>query len=263
MGAVKKYFKKQFQSSMFKLEYRTASDFYGSCFQSNDSYLPLLVIRGILFFGSIAIVISSIVLTARGGEGGYWPIFLTHWGIAANMICTGIGFAVSLHAYIKQPFGDDFELPWLVKVYWISSNIAIPLSFFITIFYWTLLSGFVSEDGGELEFAINKVLDIFIHAINSVVMFLLLVTARQPVYLLHFYHVVLFALVYLFFSVIYYAAGGTDMFGNPFVYPMLDWSNPGIAVLTGVFSAVLIIILHFLVSFIVVGRDALSRWILN
>ncbi|XP_038207725.1 protein rolling stone-like [Zerene cesonia] len=256
MSAIKKYFKNEFQSSMFKLEYRTTSDFYISCFQTNESVLPSLIIRGILFFGSMAIVISSIVLTAQGGQGGYWPIYLTHWGIAVNMICTGFAFAVSVLAYIKQPYGDDFKLPWLVKVYWVSSNIAIPLSFFITIFYWGFLSG-------ELEFAIDKVLDIFIHAINSVVMLLLLITARQPVYILHFYHVVLFALIYLLFSVIYYAAGGTDMLGNPFVYPMLDWSNPGIAVLTGVFSAVLIIILHFLISLIVVGRNAFSRWILK
>ncbi|CAK1540209.1 unnamed protein product [Leptosia nina] len=261
MGAVKKYFKRQFQTQKFKFEYENGSDFYIGCFQKNKSCIPLLLIRALLFFGSVAIVVSSIVLVAETGKGAFWPIYLTHWGIFLMMVSTGFGFAISLISFLRGPIDTTFKLPWYVTVYWILYNIAVPLALFITVFYWAFLSGLAdSEEAENLEFAPNKALDIFIHAINSVVMMLLLLTARQPVYILHFYNVFGCALIYLFFTVIYWAAGGTDQFGHSFIYPMIDWNNPGVAAIAVVFCAILIIILHVLISFLTAGRDAVAKW---
>ncbi|XP_045495027.1 protein rolling stone-like [Colias croceus] len=260
MGATKKYFKRQFKTQMFKLEYDDASDFYLGCFQKNRSCVPLLLLRALLFFGSVAIVIASIVLTVEAGKGAHWPIYLTHWGLVMMMISTGFGFAISVVTYIKGPIDGTFGLPWYVKAYWVLYNIALPLALFITIFYWVFLAGLAdSEEAAELELAVNEVLDIFIHAINSVVMVLLLLIARQPVFILHFYQVFGFALVYMFFSLIYHFAGGVDQFGLPYIYPVLDWNQPGIAVLAVLFSAILIIIIHFLVALLVQARDAIGK----
>lgn len=35
--------------------------------------------------------------------------------------------------------GAEFVLPWYVKTYWVLHNIAVPIAFLITIFYWTIL----------------------------------------------------------------------------------------------------------------------------
>ncbi|XP_045527872.1 protein rolling stone-like [Pieris brassicae] len=260
MGAIKKYCKKEFQIQKFKFEYDDGEDFCIGCFQQNRSCLPLLIIRGLLFLCSVAIVVSSIVLVSETGKGAFWPIYLTHWGIFLMMVSTGFGFGISLHRYMKGPIDTSFGLPWYIIVYWLLYNVAVPLAVFITVFYWAFLSGLAdSEEVAGLEFAPNKVLDIFIHAINSVVMLLLLLTSRHPMYLLHFYNVFGVALIYMFFSIIYWAAGGTDQFGHTFIYPMLDWEQPAVASIAVVFCAVLIIIVHVIITLLTVARDALGK----
>lgn len=38
-----------------------------------------------------------------------------------------------------------FSLPWYIKVYWALFNATVPMAFFITIYYYSLLAGFVGK----------------------------------------------------------------------------------------------------------------------
>lgn len=105
MSAIKKYFKQQFQPRMFSLDYEDASDFYISAFQRNRSPLPLLCLRGILFFGCICIVLASFILTAIYAFASLWPIYMTHWGLILITLASGFGFGISARAYFKGPIG--------------------------------------------------------------------------------------------------------------------------------------------------------------
>ena len=63
---------------------------------------------------------------------------------------------------------------------------------------------------------------------NSMIMIIDIFITAVPVRWLHFFHAFIYGVIYLIFSVIYWAAGGTDPAGNPFIYPVLDWGgNPG------------------------------------
>ncbi|CAH2102242.1 unnamed protein product [Euphydryas editha] len=255
MGSVKKYFKKQFRHKMFHLKHKNNSDFYLSCFQSSTSALPLLCVRALLFLTCLGIVISSFAVSATYFPYlGMWFIYLTSWGLVLITITSGFGFGVSATIYFKGDPDDSSGLPWYIKVYLVSYSLTIPIAFFITIFYWAFLSS------GDEEYAVNIVMDIFIHAVNSVIMFILLITARQQINLLHFYMPILFAVVYVIFSLIYYFADGRDPFDNPYIYPVLNWNSPGESMITVVFAAVIIVVLHFVVAMITVARDAIGRW---
>ncbi|XP_072941964.1 protein rolling stone-like isoform X2 [Epargyreus clarus] len=183
----------------------------------------------------------------------YWLIYLTHWGIVINTIAAGFGLAVSVRAFIKGTIEGSLGLPWYVKAYWLSLNIATPIALFITIFYWSLLTGL------EQDFAINLTLDIFIHAVNSVLMLALLLIARHPMFLLHFYFSIGIGVIYLIFTLIYYAAGGTDPFGEHTIYPMIDWEYPGQTIGIVLLSALGIVILHGLMVGLSAARDALGK----
>lgn len=51
-------------------------------------------------------------------------------------------------------FSDDgSQLPWYTRTYWIFINIATPIAFFITIFYWIFLADLGT---GELKLNILK-----------------------------------------------------------------------------------------------------------
>ncbi len=66
---------------------------------------------------------------------------------------------------------------------------------------------------------------------NSILVFVDLFIIATPVRLVHVYQTILAGIYYILFSLIYYAAGGTDETGNPYIYDVLDWSDPGAAAL--------------------------------
>ncbi|CAK1602285.1 unnamed protein product [Parnassius mnemosyne] len=251
MGVIKKYFKTQFRFQMFMLKDEDVSDFYLSAFQKNRSTVPLFFIRLIISFGCIGTLIASAMTIT---DFGYWPIFLTHWGLVLNAIAAVLGVIVSARAYLRGPIEAIFGLPWYVKMYWVMTNIATTIALFITVFYWSFLTD-LDED-----YAPNEILDVFIHLVNSILMLALLLSARQPMRLLHFYQPLVVGIIYMIFSIIYYFAGGTNPWTNdPYIYPPLDWSTPGTAVVTVLISMFLITILNAVCAALVVGRDTLGR----
>uniref|UniRef100_A0A2A4JVE8 Protein rolling stone n=1 Tax=Heliothis virescens TaxID=7102 RepID=A0A2A4JVE8_HELVI len=251
-GNVKKYFKKEFQLRMCSLDHEDPSDFCITCWQRNRSVWPLLVIRTLIMIGCVSTVISSFVIMIQDQMGaGHWFIFMTHWGLIMNTVASLLAFGISLTELLR---GEDSTPPMLVKCYWLFYNIAITIAFFITIFYWSLLTDVVEGD-----YAMDPVLDVFIHGINSVLMFCLLVTSRHPHRLMHFYIPLLFGIIYMIFSIIYYFAGGLSPFGTNWIYPMLDWSKPGETVLMVLGTAILIILIHMIVAAMTVSRDALTK----
>ncbi|XP_073958486.1 protein rolling stone-like isoform X2 [Choristoneura fumiferana] len=253
MSAIRTYFKEEAKVQMLVLAHPKPSDFYLSVWQTTRSAVPLLIWRALLFLASLGIVLSSLILYIIDSPNvGYWFIYLTHWGITINTFATGFALAVSVRCYFYGPLSGEFLLPWYVKTYWILYNTAIPLAFLITIFYWSVLYGSAVQE------ELNPGLDIAIHGLNSLVMFGLLMSASQPSRMWHIYQPIQFAFVYVIFGVIYWAAGGTDAKGNKYIYPVIDWSSPGPTIGVVALTGLMLIVLHFMVMGMAVGRDALA-----
>ncbi|CAH0405235.1 unnamed protein product [Chilo suppressalis] len=250
---MKKYFRDQFSWNRFKLEHEEAWDFYLCCWQRNRSPLPLLLVRLIVFLGCLSILVTSMVMTGQLVNVGYWFIYMTHWGLILITVTAGLAFVVSARAYFRGPIDSTFGVPWYLKSYWAAYNVTLPTAFFITIFYYILLT-----DLGE-QYSVDPVLDLFIHGINSVLMFVLLLTSQHPFYLLHFYQALAFALVYMVFSIIYFFSGGLSPIGERWIYPMIDWSDPGPTVGIIFVCAAGLIIMHSLVALLTVCRDYISK----
>ncbi|CAK1540211.1 unnamed protein product [Leptosia nina] len=258
MSAIKEFFKAEFQLRMVGLEHQKPSDFYLSAWQSTRSALPLLIWRALLFLAALGIILTSVIMYILSPIPlGYWFIYLTHWGLILILCSTGFGMGVSARCYFKGPISPDFALPWYVKTYWVLYNISVPLAFLITVFYWTLLY----EAGIQEE--VGQGLDIAIHGLNSLVMFLLLVSSSHSTRVVHVVHPIIFSCIYVVFNVFFYVAGGTDPLGNPYVYPVVDWTNPGGAILTIFITLLLLICLHLVTLGLSVARDSLANRILR
>ncbi|CAH0592664.1 unnamed protein product [Chrysodeixis includens] len=264
MARVKKYFKNEFQKSNFLLDHDNVTDFYVTSWQSNSSArwqsmssLPLFCIRTLIFLGCVGTWIASMVITIPGTSPGLWFIFMTHWGVMLNTFASGCALFVSVMVVLQGPSDANQGLPWYVKIYWALINISLTIAIFITLFYWILLAGFTDE----FDYGIDPVLDIFVHAINSVFMVVLLLCSRHPMRMLHFYFPLIVGIIYLLFTVIFHVAGGVSPFGESWIYPMLDWSQPGQTSLLMFGSAVMFLVLHALVVGIALLRDAATkRW---
>ncbi|XP_045769625.1 protein rolling stone-like [Maniola jurtina] len=258
MSAIKNYFQQECKFPMLGLEHSKPSDFYTSVWQSTRSSVPLLLWRVLLLLTSVAIVITSFAFYIKSPFSvGYWFIYLTHWGLVLMIASTGFGVATSARVYFYGPISADLNLPWYVKTFWVFHNVAIPVAFLITVFYWTLL---YSVDFQE---EMDAGLDIAVHAVNTLMMLLLLMSSSHPTRFLHMVHPFLFALTYVVFSVIFYFAGGVNPFGEPWIYPVVNWTKPGPTILLVFVTGVMLIALHFVTVGLAAARDALANRIMR
>ncbi|RVE51096.1 hypothetical protein evm_004239 [Chilo suppressalis] len=188
----------------------------------------------------------------KGPDRGHWIIYLTNWGVLIILVTTGLAVAVSARAYFKGPIVLIFGLPWYLKLFWAAYNVGITVAFLITVFYYSFLYNLAQDN-------VDPTIDLLTHGINTVVMFLLLITSMHPSHLFHCVYPIAVLLLYAAFNIIYYFAGGVSHTGDPYIYPMLDWSKPGLAtgVLIGCLGAA--IVLHILVVLISLLRDFLSK----
>ena len=63
------------------------------------------------------------------------------------------------------------------------------------------------------------------HTATSIYVITDLLVAATPVRIYHVYHAMIFSVMYLIFSIIYDAGGGTNALNQPYIYEMLDWSE--------------------------------------
>ena len=137
------------------------------------------------------------------------------------------------------------------KLFWFIHAIAATAGLFITAGYWSVLYGDDPVDANN----ITK------HALNSVFMVIDTSLSAIPVRLLHFLYVLLYFLIYLVFTAIYWLLGGTDSQGNTYIYKNLDYEDfrPINGVLLVVFLLVVLPVLHLMLFGIAKLRDHLHR----
>ncbi|KAG6450465.1 protein rolling stone isoform X1 [Manduca sexta] len=249
--------KNQFHWRMCMLEHASPVNFYVSCWQSNRSSLPLLWLRSVLLLYSTCVLIASMVMLPLTLDIplGYWFIYLTHWGLLLIVLTEAFSTAVSAYAYFKKPIDATFGLPWYVKTYWVLYNISIPVAFLITVFYW----GILKTSPNTVNYAPNPILDVMLHGVNSAVMVVELVFSAHPSRLMHVMQPLYFAGAYMLFTVIYYFAGGVDPWGNPFVYPVVDWSKPEQTMVVITLTALFLALMHLVTVAVATVRDSIAK----
>eukprot|EP00952_Eustigmatos_sp_NYUAD-ZCMA_P005014 21945-Eustigmatos_ZCMA.PRE.1 len=67
----------------------------------------------------------------------------------------------------------------------------------------------------------TSLVDFHCHAVNTMIVLVDLAVTEPRYHYKHFYIPLAYQLMYLLFSLIYWAAGGRDPEGNPYIYPPL------------------------------------------
>ncbi|CAH2231656.1 protein rolling stone-like [Pararge aegeria] len=244
-----KCFRKSFSlSDLWVTSHERLSDFYLTSWQRGDSAVPMLVLRMLLAVITMSIFVWSIATSPTP----YWLIYLTNWGLLLVTLLTLSATLVSLLA-VCQRIPDGGPLPWYVSMYWLFYNTTITVAIIITGLYWILLYNPEQEEEDD-----GFWLDLATHGFNSCVAFVEIVMSRTPLRLLHIYQPLGVGLWYAAFSGIYYAAGGTDGMGNPFIYEILDWRQAGRASIIVAVSAASLIVVYALLWGVTLCRDRVS-----
>jgi len=131
---------------------------------------------------------------------------------------------------------DEKDLPPVLKLLWALCNINCSLSVMITLVYWIAL--YTPERhyldfenfSGHLLIAVANLLDVFI--------------SDRPWRMLHAIHSIIFGGVFGVFSIIYFLAGGTNYYSEPYVYHIIDWAHPMRTLLVMGGVSVFLVIFH-------------------
>lgn len=156
-----------------------------------------------------------------------WFIFLTNWAYFTLTISTLVDAIVVIFIVLKRrdiAKGITDTMPWYLKANWVVFNLSNVISITMSIAFWALVyfPGYPNA---------ASALNISTHVINAVYVIINLSVTGMPVRILHFWHPIIYGLIYSFFSLFYHLADGTNHNGNPYIYKPINWHTPGTAVL--------------------------------
>jgi hypothetical protein len=148
----------------------------------------------------------------------YWWIYLTR--LTLTLQCTYHVLAVLVAVRGRGSDGDGgccldpspgTKVPCLSKLVWLLQAVCLPSTFFVFVLYW----GLVFDGTFHL-------LSAFTHGVNFFVMMADAWTSGFPMLLAHAVYFVIYALLYLGWTLVHYKAGLTNEHGDPYIYSALD-----------------------------------------
>ncbi|ALC39023.1 CG9555 [Drosophila busckii] len=208
----------EFQLTKFSLQHDEPADFCRSQWQRGKRCVAWLIYRWILTAFFAGGVIGSLV---DSFTGGHWFIYLTDWGFTLCLYACLYGAVITTIYFVNPNYFANGS--WALKIYWLSHFTTTVLALMITLVFWTALYPSMSDGPVGLY-------NLWAHAFNSICMLYDCFMVAFPTRLMHFIYPLLVGLIYGFFSLFYFLAGGTDFFGNRYIYFILDWQQPGLAI---------------------------------
>ena len=253
-------------------------------------------------FGYLAAWIIAHGAIRSESTGAHWFIYITDWAFLFLVIVLGAAALVTFGYYmayyvveggrLEKHFPRDVDSPallycqdnihWIVKVFWFMYMIATTTMVMVGIGYWLFVydpdcTGEGSEqtrnasqnmDNNSVEDTASgscglDVASIHAHGVTFVIVFIDLILSRIPLHLLHLPYTCIFSTVFVVFSGVYFAAGGTDEFGNPYIYETLDYeSSPISSALAAVFLCLAPSVLYVIPFVVAMLRDVIHRRLL-
>lgn len=145
------------------------------------------------------------------------------------------------------------QMTILAQVSWTLYNITNALTVLIAVTYWAILFPPGDEYGEKKKVkCINhnffsyagemlKAMNFFVHGLIWIVSAGDIFISLRPCRLLHFYQPVLFVVSYFIFTLIYWAAGGRDPKGFPYIYTITNWANPSFSIPLAVCTVLIVV----------------------
>ena len=142
------------------------------------------------------------------------------------------------------------KLPKKLKFFWVLFNVAINICVLVVIGYWVLMHDYKKkrESKMELFLTLDK------HGINLLLIVLDFTMHKIPTRLLHFVYPVFVVISYIFFSLIYWAITGEN------IYTFLQWNkNIGNTIGTSTVATLLVPVIQSLWYLFHKGKDRSAK----
>jgi hypothetical protein len=225
----------------------------------------------------LAYIVRTAFFPTNYGHNSKWFIFLTNWGffiLTAHFLWAA---GIAIH-YVVTKTGnrnDESAMRWFHGIGWLLFNSAVNVALLITVLFWALLYPSIGKNSGsdntnstesshfggsdhEEDLEVNIVM----HTLNTLLSLTDIFFSGFPVRLLHAVHTMIIGSLYAIFTVIYWAAGGTNNYnGQRYIYPVLDYSKwPGRAAANVILSVLVALPLAQVVTY---GCYQLRRYLVR
>ncbi|XP_012677988.2 protein rolling stone [Clupea harengus] len=148
---------------------------------------------------------------------------------------------------LTTPLAVSLCLQWLLQV------IVSAFSLIVSLLYWSI--HYPVSRHPIRPFSIN------LHVVNSAQVLLDLFLSSTPVHLSHYVYLLAAGLLYLLFALVFWLGGFTNIYGEPYVYPVLDFGGqPVLAVLCTLgFALICLPLFHLVLWNVHLLRERLAR----
>ncbi|KAK7793433.1 hypothetical protein R5R35_006991 [Gryllus longicercus] len=256
---VNELWKREFRPHFFRVEHHKPHQFVLCQWQSQEEvHIGYFFYRWFMAAVFLISMICSICDVGRSADFGIkykkWAIYLTNWGYTICTLQAILGASLITQQFLQQKRQGKYipvrkRLPIGYQLYWVFHTIAVVLALGITVVYWATV---YSPENHRLD-----VLNVLVHACNSIFMLIDFLLVAHPFRLLHCYWPFLFTGCYVFFNFVYYEFGGTDRHERSYIYPLLDWRRPRRSILATVFGLIFVLAVHCVVWVLFLLR----RWV--
>mmetsp|Transcript_83482 Transcript_83482/g.260705 ORF Transcript_83482/g.260705 Transcript_83482/m.260705 type:complete len:233 (+) Transcript_83482:66-764(+) len=146
--------------------------------------------------------------------------FLTRWVLVLQALYFWLAFWTAWRAdlMVSGAVPKAERMPLYAKATWVMQDTSLPGAVLVCFLFWVLVVPFqeTPPDVGSY----------LVHGVNVVMSILDMVVSRQPYYLRHAAYYLNGLALYVIFTLIDYAAGGTDCRGHRSLYKVVSWSHP-------------------------------------
>eukprot|EP00457_Paulinella_chromatophora_P012266 gb/GEZN01012465.1/.p1 GENE.gb/GEZN01012465.1/~~gb/GEZN01012465.1/.p1 ORF type:complete len:290 (-),score=6.52 gb/GEZN01012465.1/:177-1046(-) len=178
----------------------------------------------------------------------FFPIFLTHWMLIAQLVYLFLATYCSYLVLQAAPTASGEQRPSrihgkspIVTLTWFLQGVVETGALVVSVLYYALLFG-----------STNTARTILVHTISSIIILIDICLSGSPHRLAHVWQPLLLAFLYSLFTLLYALAGGRSDTRDVFIYSVLNWEeNPSKA---GVYA--------FGVTFIVCPFFFILCWLL-
>ncbi|XP_033248877.1 protein rolling stone-like isoform X1 [Drosophila miranda] len=251
-------FKEEFQRSKFSLHHDDPGVFCRSQWQHGDRSILWVLYRWLLVAFYATGVIMSFIKVFNEGT---WFIYLTHWGFSLCLYVCIYGAVVATIYFIRPSYFGENLNPLKISLMKTTRDstcsswqrgaedlLAFPFHNCdaVDVDNAYLLGSALSMSVDLLKRLQNSVSSLYHpvampevgadlnnlweHAFNSIFMVLDCFILAFPAHIMHFIYPFAVIITFGIFSLIYHWCDGHDFDGNPFIYPILDWARPGLAI---------------------------------
>ncbi|XP_072164350.1 uncharacterized protein [Diadema setosum] len=171
-------------------------------------------------------ILIALAVFAEKTLGPKFAVFLEFWTLINATCYFCFAFLNVVMDCMKSMMNTGPEDKLRYQIQWLLFNITATPCLIVLVF--NLWIRFYAP-----LFGVPKLFTVSIYDLPPAVCLIEIFVSLMVVRFVHVVYPFSYLLIYLFFAVIYWVAGGTDPFGNPFIYFYLDFENtPGITAAT-------------------------------